>query len=91
MLTFKMKLGDDAYVDDRQIILHSVKGDCLTVLTDDEIIEIPFGSEGVDLDGKTRLYSKPDPDMPGSYLFGFTAPADVLILTGRNWRKSQDA
>lgn len=90
MLSFKLKLGDDAYVADQQIILHSANDDHLTVLTDKEVIDIPFGPEGVKLDAKTTIYSKRDPDMPGSFLLGFNAPAEVLILTGRNWRKSQD-
>jgi hypothetical protein len=86
MLVFTLRCGDDVYIGNQQLIVHREQDGCLVVLTQTEEIDVPLGDEGVDFDNRVRLYCKDGPDTD-TYQLGFNAPRDILILTGRNYRR----
>lgn len=99
MLTLKVRPGDDVWIGHadqaldqyRQVIVHRVNGQFMTVLTPDEEIDIPFGDDLIDLGLEgVRVCTKANEMVPDQYVLGISAPRHVLVLTGRNYRKSLD-
>lgn len=96
MLSFNLRVGDDVWFgkngdpleDYQQLVLKETDDDFLTVLTPDEVIDIPFGGKTVGLGFlDVRVCAKPDYEDPSAVTLGLEAPSDVKILRGRIYRR----
>jgi hypothetical protein len=100
MLSFNLREGDDFWLGKEdlpleswsQVVLNKASSTYMTVLTPDEAIDVPLGSDiGTDLGlYNASLVIRDDPVDSGLFSVGISAEPVVKIMRGRVYRRQLD-